>query len=117
VVAARPSANLYTTSINKAEILYGIASLPDSRRRASLVAAAEAMFEDDLAGRVLPFDEIAADRYAEIVVARRRAGRPIETLDALIAATALAVGADIATRDVNGFEGLGLTLFDPWAAP
>lgn len=113
-VAARPSAKLYTTSINKAEILYGIASLPDGRRRAALVAAAEAVFEDDLAGRVLPFNEIAADRYAEIVVARRRAGRPIEAFDALIAATALAAGAGIATRDVDGFAGLGLTLIDPW---
>ena len=115
-VAARPSANLYTTSVNKAEILYGIVSLPDGRRRAALVAAAEAMFEDDLAGRVLPFDETAADRYAEIVGARRRAGRPIEAFDAFIAATALAAGADVATRDVNGFEGLGLTLIDPWTA-
>lgn len=115
-VAARPRANLYTTSVNKAEILYGIASLPDGRRRASLIAAAGAMFEDDLAGRILPFDGSAADRYAQIVATRRHAGRPIEAFDALIAATALAAGADVATRDVSGFEGLGLTLIDPWTA-
>jgi hypothetical protein len=75
------------------------------------------MFADDLAGRVLPFDGIAAERYAEIVAARRRTGRPIEAFDALIAATALAAGAEIATRDVKGFEGLGLALVDPWAGP
>jgi toxin FitB len=115
-IAALPSAALYTTSVNKAEIIYGIVALPECRRRTALVAAAEAMFTDDLADRVLPFDDIAADRYAEIVTARRRAGRPIEAFDALIAATALAAGADIATRDINGFEGLGLTLIDPWAA-
>ena len=115
-IAALPSAALYTTSVNKAEIIYGIVALPEGRRRTALVAAAEAMFTDDLADRVLPFDDIAADRYTEIVTARRRAGRPIEAFDALIAATALAAGADIATRDINGFEGLGLTLIDPWAA-
>ena len=39
------------------------------------------------------FNEVAADHYAGIVTTRRRAGRPIEAFDALIAATALASGA------------------------
>ena len=40
----------------------------------------------------------------------------VEAFDAMIAAIALVPGADIATRDVGGFEGLGLTLIDPWAS-
>jgi toxin FitB len=44
----------------------------------------------------------------------RLAGIPIEGFDALIAAIALAAGSDIATRDVGGFSGCGLTLIDPW---
>jgi toxin FitB len=115
-VAARPNATLYTTSINKTEILYGIAALPEGRRRATLAAAAIAMFKEDLPDRVLPFDDSAADYYADIVAKRRRAGRPIEAFDALIAAIALAARAAIATRDIGGFEGLGVTLFDPWNA-
>jgi predicted nucleic acid-binding protein len=115
-VAARPKTQLYTTSINKAEILFEIVALPDGRRRAALIAAAEAMFVEDLADRVLPFNEVAADHYAEIVTTRRRAGRPIEAFDALIAATALAAGAELATRDIGGFENLGLKLIDPWTA-
>ncbi|MGD0103112.1 MAG: PIN domain-containing protein [Rhodopila sp.] len=113
-VAAQPRATLYTTDINRAEILYGIAALPEGRRRAALAAAAEAMFAEDLAGRILPFDGAAASRYADIVVARRRAGNPIEGFDALIAATALAAGASVATRDIGGFDGCGLTLVNPW---
>jgi toxin FitB len=115
-IAAQPSATLYTTSVNQAEILYGIVALPEGRRRTALVAAAEAMFTEDLNDRVLPFDGVAAARYAEIVATRRRAGSPIEGFDALIAATALAAGADVATRDVTGFEGCGLTLINPWVA-
>ena len=57
-VSAQPRATLYTTSVSKAEILYGIAVLPEGRRRLALAAAAEAMFTDDFAGRVLPFDEL-----------------------------------------------------------
>lgn len=113
-VAEHPSGTLCTTSVNKAEILYGIAALPEGRRRTGLIAAAEAMFSQDLAGRILPFDDIAAEHYAVIVTMRRRAGKPVEAFDAMIAATALAAGAGIATRDLGGFQGLGLTLIDPW---
>lgn len=115
-VMAQPRAQLCTTHINQAEILYGIAALPAGRRRTALTAAAEAMFAEDFAGRILSFGAAAAARYPEIVLARRRVGSPIEGFDALIAATALAAGARVATRDVRGFSGCGLTLIDPWSA-
>jgi len=115
-VGARRRAELFTTSVNKAEILYGIAALPEGRRRAELATAAEAMFLEDFAGRVLPFDEQAAVHYAEIVASRRRAGRPIEAFDAQIAAAARAAGADLATRDVEGFARCGLIVVNPWEA-
>lgn len=115
-VAAQPRAMLHATSVSQAEILYGIAALPEGRRRRNLAAAAEAVFEEDLAGRVLGFGPAAAPHYARIVADRRRVGRPIEAFDALIAATALAAGASMATRDVGGFTGCGLTLVDPWRA-
>ena len=50
------------------------------------------------------------------MLARRYAGNPIEKFDALIAATTLAAGASIATRDIGGFAGCGLTVIDPWTA-
>jgi toxin FitB len=59
-VATQPRSALYTTSVNNAESFYGIAVLPEGRRRATLAATAKAMFTDDFAGRVLPFDEAAA---------------------------------------------------------
>jgi predicted nucleic acid-binding protein len=116
-VSAQPRATLYTTGVSKAEILYGIAVLPEGRRRLALAAAAEAMFADDFEGRVLPFDEAAAAHYAEIVAARGREDRPIEAFDAQIAATALVAGAGVATRDTGDFAGCGLTLVNPWEVP
>jgi predicted nucleic acid-binding protein len=113
-VSAQRRSLIYTTHINQAEILYGIMVLPEGRRRAALLAAAETMFAEDFEGRILPFGAVAAARYAEIVVGRRRAGNPIEGFDALIAATALAAGASVATRDAAGFSGCGLALIDPW---
>ena len=115
-VAAQPRSELCTTCVNQAEILVGVAKLASGRRRDALAAAAEAMFSDDFAGRILPFDASAAALFAQIVLTRRRLGRPIDGFDGLIAATALAAGATLATRDTGGFEGCGLSLIDPWAA-
>jgi len=115
-VAAQPRATLYTTGINQAEILHGVAALPAGRRRAALAAIADAIFAEDFAGRILSFNSRAAPYYAEIVTARRRTGNPIEGFDALIAAIARAAGGDVATRDVGGFHGCGLTVIDPWAS-
>jgi predicted nucleic acid-binding protein len=115
-VAAQPRGSLYTTSVNEAELLYGISAMAEGRRRSGLATAAEALFVEEFAGRVLPFGGAAAGRYAEIVTLRRQAGQPIEGFDALIAATALVAGAAVATRDIGGFEGCGLTLINPWEA-
>ncbi|EQD57817.1 PilT domain-containing protein [mine drainage metagenome] len=115
-MAAQPRGLLHTTTINQAEILYGIAALPEGRRRQALARAAEAMFAEDFAGRILPFGSAAAACYAGIVMKRRLAGSPIEGFDGVIAAVAVSAGARVATRDCAGFSGCGLTLIDPWRA-
>lgn len=113
-IDGRPRALLYTTTINQAEILHGIAAMPAGRRRSGLADVARAIFEDDFPGRILPFGAGAAACYPGIVLTRRRAGKPIEGFDALIAAIALAAGASVATPDVGAFEGCGLTIINPW---
>jgi predicted nucleic acid-binding protein len=113
-VSAQPRNELYTTSINRAEILYGIAAMPEGRRRVEIAGLVESMFTEDFADRILPFDAEAAPFYARIVATRRQAGAPIDGFDALIAAVALRFDAQIATRDVGGFEGCGLAIIEPW---
>jgi predicted nucleic acid-binding protein len=56
---------LFTAAVCQAEILSGIAVLPKGRRRAALEMAALAMFREDFAGRILPFDSDAAVIYAD----------------------------------------------------
>jgi predicted nucleic acid-binding protein len=115
-IAGQPVGLLFTTSISQAEILSGIAIMPESRRRSDLEAAAGAMFLEDFEGRVLPFDMNAAVAYADIFAARRRAGRPTATIDLLIASVARSHHASVVTRDVSGFEGCGLKVINPWKA-
>ena len=113
---AQPLRSLFTAAVCQAEILAGIAVLPPGRRRVELEAMAQAIFSQDFDGRVLPFDAQAATAYAELFAIRRQRGRPIETPDLIVAATAHAHDAAIVTRDVGGFEGCGLTLINPWDA-
>ena len=47
---------------------------------------------------------------------RERLGRPIATANAVIAATTLANGAQLATRNTADFEAIGLELINPWIA-
>ena len=113
---AQPSKLLFTASVCQAEILAGIAVMPHGRRRASLETAARTMFEDDFAGRVLPFDREAAIAYGDLFAARRRVGRPGSTADLMIASIARTKAANVVTRDTGDFEHCGLTVIDPWTA-
>jgi toxin FitB len=107
---------LFTTSISQAEILAGLAVMPEGRRRHTLEDAATAIFLEDFDGRVLPFDFEAAAAYAQMFAARRRIGRSAATFDLMIGAIAKSHGASIVTRDTTGFEGYDLTLINPWDA-
>jgi predicted nucleic acid-binding protein len=113
-VADRQAATMYTTSITQAEVLHGILMLPAGKRRAALQAAAEAMFEKDFGGRVLPFGGDAARAYAQIAAHRRRSGRPISTFDAQIAAITRVARATVATRNVGDYDDCGVKVLNPW---
>lgn len=115
-VDAQPTDDLFVTAVTEAEVHVGIARLPVGRRRADLNAAAASVLEGFFAGRVLALDSAAALEYAAVVSERNAAGRPIGALDGLIAAIARAHGAGIATRDVSGFDGLGIEIVNPWTA-
>ncbi|MFM0652910.1 type II toxin-antitoxin system VapC family toxin [Paraburkholderia sediminicola] len=114
-LAAQPRTALFTTTVTRAEILYGLHLLPDGSRKSVLSAAVDAVFMEDFAGRLLSFDSDAADAYARIAVARKKVGRPISQFDAMIAACARSRGAVLATRNVKDFAGCEIAVIDPWA--
>jgi hypothetical protein len=113
---SQPPESVFTTAITQAEIKYGIAIMPDGKRKSVLLTAATLLFEDDFEGRVLPFDSSAADAYAAIAAQRRRAGQPIGEADVQIAAIAQSRGGSVATRNVRDFTNCGIDIVDPWDA-
>ena len=108
-----PPALVFTTSISVAEVRFGVARLPLRRRRDRLNEAADEVF-GAFADHVLAFDAAAATEYADVVVAREQSGAPIGGFDAQIAAICRVHRASLATRNVDDFGALGLTLIDPW---
>jgi predicted nucleic acid-binding protein len=115
-LAMQPATELITTSITEAEIFLGVELLPRGKRRESLLSDAEAMFTKDLDGRILGFDSDSARLFAKIVAHRRAIGRPINHLDAQIAAITKLRGAKLATRNVDDFSDCGIDLVDPWSS-
>lgn len=113
-LSEHPRASVFTTTITRGEILYGIQVLPAGKRRNALWNAAMQIFDVDLDGQVLSFDSTAADSYAQVSAARRAAGRPIAQFDAQIAGITLSRGAQLATRNVKDFDACGLEVINPW---
>jgi toxin FitB len=103
-----------TTAITAAELRYGVARLPGGRRKRELAVVIRGILTEDFHGRVLPFDERASVRYAEVVTGRQQIARPIGVADAQIAAICRDLGATLATRNIPDFEETGIELINPW---
>ncbi len=104
---------LYLSSVTLAELLFGIGSLPDGKRKKGLGEALDGLLElfDD---RVLSFDTDAARHYAELAVKARVAGKGFPTPDGYIGAIAASRKFVVATRDTSPFEAAGIAVINPW---
>lgn len=112
--AAQPPESLFVSAITQAEMMLGARLLPAGKRRTALESALLAVYDEDFAGRILPFDTASVPAYVEIVSTRRTLGRPISQFDAQIAAIARQTCARLATRNTADFEQCGVALIDPW---
>ena len=106
---------LYLSSVTIAELTFGIGALPEGRRKDGLAAALEGVMAL-FGARILPFDTKAAQRYGDLAVRARAAGRGFPTPDGYIAAIAAAHDFAVASRDAAAFKAAGLAVIDPWTA-
>lgn len=93
------------------ELEYGILILPASRRRKRL----EDWFgilKERLC--VLEFDNPVAGEWAQLLARLKRRGKAMPIKDSLIAATALAHGLSVATRNVDDFKRAGVKVVNPF---
>lgn len=105
---------LYLSTISVAELRYGIASLPDGKRKDGLRTSLDERVLPLFGSRILPFDIEAADAYGVLRARTRAAGKNIATADGYIAAIAAARGLIVATRDTQPFKAAGVRVINPW---
>ena len=98
------------------EIRFGIARLTPGAKRRRLTAwlgELEARFEQ----RVVPIDAAVARTWAELRARAVAAGSVVPVVDGLVAASAIAHGLVLVTRNVSDVRATGVALLDPWSAP
>lgn len=105
-----PASAFYLTTLTIMEIERG--TLMEESRNSPQASVLRTWFNAlriAYAGRVLPFNEGAAIRAAQL------AGGNRPSVDIMIAAIALEFGYAVATRNVAHFNFPGLAVVDPWA--
>jgi hypothetical protein len=116
---AQPAASVWITAITVMEIRFGLLSMPPhpmtkTRRQDALLKSFELMLKNMIEARIASFDADAGIHAAELMSQRKRAGRPAEVRDTMIAGIVLANRATLATRNTQHFEDLPLTVINPW---
>lgn len=95
------------------ELAYGVERLRDAAQRMKLdlfLQGVKAMYE----GRIVNVDAALAEQAGRLRAQASRSGWVLSQFDSVIAATAIARGAQLATRNVVDFERLGVPLINPW---
>ncbi|MFB2553918.1 type II toxin-antitoxin system VapC family toxin [Ensifer soli] len=105
---------LFISAITIAELRFGIAAMPSGKRQTTLRDRLEADVLPLFSGRILPFDLATSLAYSNLMARARLSGKAIGKADGYIAATALANGFAVATRDASPFEAAGLNVINPW---
>jgi predicted nucleic acid-binding protein len=112
-LGSQPIGTLYLTSITIAELLFGLAIMPDGSKKAQLSNAINEII-GLYQNRVLPFDTNAARRYAALAAAAYRKGRGFPNPDGYIAAIAAERGFLVASRDTAPYEAADIDIVNPW---
>ena len=107
---------LYLSAVTVAELRFGLATMPEGKRRTIYQNLLEKEVLPAFKGRVLPFDLDASQAYADLMARAKAEGKAIGKADGYIAATASACGFMVATRDISPFEAAGLKTLNPWEA-
>jgi predicted nucleic acid-binding protein len=106
---------LFVSSITFAELLFGVAAMPQGQRKLRLEETVDGL-ADMYKGRILGFDLDTAKTYAQLAALAKSKGQGFPTADGYIAAIAASKRMIVATRDTAPFAAVGLEVINPWLA-
>lgn len=111
----QPAESIWTTTITLFEARFGLARLPEGKRKRTLEIRFGQLLDEDIERRILDFDQAAADTAARLAAERELSGRPVDLRDTMIAGIVLARRAKLATRNAKHFSDLDVDVIDPGA--
>lgn len=107
-----PNELVFLSVISVGELRQGVERLPSKGRREKLLVWLEHEIPAWFGSRLLPVDVPVADRWGRVLASSPRS---LPAIDSLLAATALAHGLRLVTRNERDFEGIGdLEVVNPW---
>jgi predicted nucleic acid-binding protein len=106
-----PSEALNISVLTLGEIRKGVEHMPDGARLEKLRLWLEHDLAEWFGSRVLPVDIPVADRWGRLLA---QMGRPVPSIDSLLAATALHHELRLVTRNQKDFNYPGLEVINPW---
>ncbi len=107
--------SVYLSVVTLTELRYGIERLAAGSRRKRLEEWLQRELPLRFDGRILPVDGAIADMAGRMVARSEAAGRPMEAMDALIAATVEVHGLTLVTRNQSDFKAVLKTTLNPWS--
>ncbi|HEY6249364.1 MAG TPA: type II toxin-antitoxin system VapC family toxin [Candidatus Angelobacter sp.] len=116
-LASADEDRLFISVVTLAELHSGVERLPAGAKRRRLEEWLESELPLRFEGRILPIDTKIADACGKSVARCLDLGRPIEAMDAFIAATAEVHNLTLVTRDVSDFQPILKSLLNPWIGP
>jgi len=105
---------VFISVVTLAELRYGAERMAVGSRRRRLEEWLRGELPLRFAGRTLSVDGAIADTWGQVVARSEAVGRPIEAMDALIAATVEIHGLTLVTRNVSDFEATVKAIVNPW---
>jgi len=105
---------LFTSTVNIAELRYGILNQVSAADVSQLVLWLENVVRPWFSNRIVEADEASLLRWRVLARELERRRRPAPPVDLLIAAIALEKDVSVATRDVLPFAAAGVPVLNPW---
>jgi len=106
--------NLYLSVLTFGEIEKGIEKLPKGNRKNHLKLWVEGDLKKRFHGRIIPIDIRVTTRWGEIQGQVELSGKPMPSIDGLIAVSGIVNNCTVVTRNMTDMEQSSAVVLNPW---
>ncbi len=106
--------SIFISVLTFGELRKGIEKLPDSKKKDKLNLWVSTDLKQRFKNRILNIHMKEVDRWGRVLAMAEKRGRPLSSVDSLIAATALEHNLFVVTRNTQDMEGYGADVINPW---